>query len=89
MKERVTENGWVELNDNLPQIFFFQLFFFIAIYPINMFFFFAIWFLSVHISLLCLSTISSVWSQGLLGIAEVHITDVNLLWFVYRSHDLN
>ena len=38
MKERVTENGWVELSENLPQIFSFQMFFFIAI-----------WFPRIHI----------------------------------------
>ena len=30
-KGYVTDNGWVELNENLPQIFSFQMFFFIAI----------------------------------------------------------
>ena len=41
-KGYVKENGWVELSENLPQIFSFQVFFFIDIYSFKIFFFIAV-----------------------------------------------
>ena len=41
-KGYVKESGWVELSENLPQIFSFQVFFFIDIYSFKMVFFIAV-----------------------------------------------